>query len=220
MHIDIITTLPPMFTGPLTESIVKRASEKGIVHIRIHDLRNWTSDKHRTTDDHPYGGGPGMVMMVEPIHKALQELNAEKGAPRQLIVLTSAKGGLFVQQTAQKWSAQLDRLVIICGHYEGVDERVAKYLVDEEVRIGNFIVTGGELPAAVMVDAVVRLLPGALGDETSIQDESHAIPGYMEYPQYTRPENYQSWEVPKILLGGNHKDIATWRKEQSSKTTD
>lgn len=219
MHIDIITTLPSMFTGPLTKSIMKRAAEKGIVHIRVHDLRNWTSDKHRTTDDHPYGGGPGMVMMIEPIHKALQELHVKKGTPKQRIILTSAKGTLFTQQIAQTWSKELDRLVIICGHYEGVDERVGQNLVDEEVRIGNFVVTGGELPAALMVDAVVRLLPGALGDNASTHDESHNIPGYMEYPQYTRPENFQGWTVPGVLLGGNHRDISEWRKEQSSKTT-
>lgn len=160
-----------------------------------------------------------MVMMIEPLYKALQELHAKKGTAKQRIILTSAKGTLFTQQVAQTWSADIDRLVIICGHYEGVDERVAQNLVDEEVRIGNFVVTGGELPAAVMVDAVVRLLPGALGDDTSTRDESHNTPGYMEYPQYTRPENFQGWTVPNVLLGGNHKDISEWRKEQSSKTT-
>lgn len=213
MTIDILTTLPALVTGPLTESILKRAQEKGIVAINIHDLRHWTSDKHRTTDDHPYGGGPGMVMMVEPIDLALQALHAKKGTPRELIVVTSAKGALFTQHTAQQWSTQLERLVFICGHYEGIDERVVRYLADQEVRIGNFVLTGGELAAAVMIDAVVRLLPGVLGDDESSKDESFSSEHTLEYPQYTRPESYNGWEVPKVLLQGNHKLIEGWKKE-------
>lgn len=212
MQIDILTTLPLMFSGPLTESILKRAQDKKLVEIRVHDLRRWTKDKHKTTDDHPYGGGPGMVMMIEPIDQGLQTLKAKKGTANECIILTSAKGGVFTQQIAQTWSTSLQRLVIICGHYEGVDERVAQHLVDQEVRIGNYVLTGGELPAMVMIDSIVRLIPGVLGDNESVKDESHTTPGYMEYPQYTRPENYNGWEVPKVLLGGNHKTIEEWRK--------
>lgn len=214
MQIDVITTLPAMFTGPISESILKRAVDRNIVEIKIHDLRRWTTDDHRTTDDHPYGGGPGMMMMVEPIDVALQALGVKKGTPKQKIVLTSAKGTLFTQQIAQSWK-ELDRIVFICGHYEGVDERVALNLVDEELRIGDYVLTGGELAAMVMTDAVVRLLPGVLGDDESSLNESHNTPGYLEYPQYTRPENYNGWEVPKVLLSGNHKAIEDWRKTQS-----
>ncbi len=215
MQIDVITTLPSMFVGPLNESILKRAQDRNIVQIKVHDLRQWTSDKHRSTDDHPYGGGPGMIMMVEPIDLALKALNAKKGTPKQKIILTSAKGLLFTQQVAQHWSSELDRIVFICGHYEGVDERVALNLADEEMRIGDYVLTGGELASMVMTDAVVRLLPGVLGDDESSINESHKTPGYVEYPQFTRPENYKSWEVPKVLLGGNHKAIENWRKTQS-----
>lgn len=205
-----------MLTGPLTESILKRAQDNNLVKIVVHDLRQWTTDKHRTTDDHPYGGGPGMVMMIEPIDKALQAIGAKKGTPKQKIILTSAKGKRFTQQIAQSYSVDLERIVFICGHYEGVDERVALHLVDEELRIGDFVLTGGELAAAVMTDAIVRLLPGALGDNESIQDESHVEPGYLEYPQFTRPETYNTWDVPQILLEGNHKLIHEWRKQQAS----
>lgn len=212
MHIDVITTLPAMFTGPLSESILKRAVDRNIMEIKIHDLRQWTTDKHRTTDDYPYGGGPGMIMIVEPIDVALKALGAKKNTPKQKIVLTSAKGTLFTQQIAQSWSKELDRIVFICGHYEGIDERVALNLVDEEMRIGNYVLTGGELASMVMTDAVVRLLPGVLGDDESSTNESHKTPGYFEYPQFTRPEHYKGWEVPKVLLGGNHKAIEDWRK--------
>jgi len=215
MQIDIITTLPSMFVGPLSESILKRAQDRNIVQINVHDLRQWSSDKHRTTDGHPYGGGPGMVMMVEPIDKALQALGAKKSTPNQKIILTSAKGMLFTQNTAATWSSTINRIVFICGHYEGVDERVATHLVDEEIRIGDYVLTGGELAAAVMIDAVVRLLPGVLGDSESNKDESHKTPGYFEYPQYTRPENYKGWEVPKVLVEGNHKAIADWKNTRS-----
>jgi tRNA (guanine37-N1)-methyltransferase len=212
MQIDILTTFPSMFSGFFGESIIKRAQEKGAIQIKIHDLRNWTKDKHRSTDDRPYGGGPGALMMIEPIDLALMEIGAKKGTAGEKIILTSAKGAPFVQKTAQDWSKALKRLIIICGHYEGVDERVALHLVDEEVRIGNYVLTGGELPAAVMVDAVVRLLPRVLGDDTSSVVESHSEKGYFEYPQFTRPENYKGWEVPRVLLNGNHKEIEEWRK--------
>lgn len=154
-----------------------------------------------------------MVMMVEPIDLALQALKAKKGTPKQKIIVTSAKGTLFTQQTARTWAQDLDRIVFICGHYEGIDERVTQYLADEEVRIGNYVLTGGELATAVMTDAVVRLLPGVLGDDASSVDESHSTEHILEYPQFTRPENYKDYEVPKVLLQGNHKLIEDWKKE-------
>jgi tRNA (guanine37-N1)-methyltransferase len=153
-----------------------------------------------------------MVMMVEPIDRALQALGVKKGTPGELIILTSAKGDVFTQQTAQAWSKDIKRIVFICGHYEGVDERVAKHLVDFEVRIGDYVLTGGELATSVMTDAVVRLLPGVLGDDMSSVEESHKFPGYLEHAQYTRPENYNGWEVPKVLVGGNHKAIEEWKQ--------
>jgi len=220
MQIDILTTFPEMFAGPFDFSIMKRAQEKGLVKIRIHNLREWTSDNHRSTDDSPFGGGPGMVMMVEPIDKALEAINAKKHTPKQKIILTSAKGELFTQQVAKNYSEQLERMTIICGHYEGVDERVARYLVDEEVRIGNFVITGGELAAMIMVDSTVRLLPGVLGDDESIVSESHTIPGILEYPQYTRPQEYKWWKVPEVLLHGNHADIVKWREQMSKEVED
>jgi len=215
MQIDILTTLPSMFTGPLTESILARAQKKGLVSVSVHDLRQWTTDAHKTTDDRPYGGGPGMVMMIEPIDTALKALHAKKGTPRELIILTSAKGELYTQSTAKAY-VQYKRLVFICGHYEGVDERVAQLLVDKEVRIGDYVLTGGEIPTMVMVDSIVRLLPGALGDDESVKEESHSSPGYFEYPQYTRPEEYKGMKVPEVLLSGNHANISTWRKQSST----
>ena len=218
MQIDILTTFPEMFVGPFDSSMVKRAQEKGLVKIRLHNLRDWTSDNHRSTDDHPFGGGPGMVMMIEPIDKALESIHAHKNTPRQQIILTSAKGSLFTQQSAQSMSKELDRVIFICGHYEGVDERVALYLVDEEMRIGNFVLTGGELASMVMTDSIVRLIPGVLGDEQSIITESHSEEGYLEFPQYTRPQTYKTWEVPNVLLKGNHKEIEDWREKMSKRT--
>lgn len=199
-----------MFTGPLTESILKRAQSQNIVNIRVHDLRQWTTDPHHTTDDRPYGGGPGMVMLIEPIDKALQELKT----PSSKIILTAASGTTFTQSMAQQFS-KLNHLIIIAGHYEGVDQRVADHLVDESISIGDFVLTGGELPAMVMVDAITRLLPGVLGDPQSVVDESHSRPGYKEYPHYTRPESYKGWTVPKVLLSGDHAAIAKWRQDHS-----
>jgi tRNA (guanine37-N1)-methyltransferase len=208
MTIDILTIFPHMFTGPLTESIIKRAQASGIIKINIHDLRKWSVDIHHTTDDRPYGGGPGMVMLVEPIDKALNDLRQDKTK----IILTAASGKKFNQQIANKYS-KLDHLIIIAGHYEGVDQRVEDNLVDESISIGDYVLTGGELPAMVITDAITRLLPEAVGDPESIIDESHSQLGYKEYPHYTRPENYNGWEVPKVLLSGNHAAIAAWRKQ-------
>jgi len=210
MTITILTLFPDFFIGPLSESILKRAQAKNLVQIKIVNLRDYATDQHQTTDDRPFGGGPGMVMKVEPIAKALAEIKV-----KSKVVLTSAKGTLFTQQRAQDYS-QLNDLVIICGHYEGVDERVAEHLVDEEIRIGDYVLTGGEAAAAVITDAVTRLIPGVLGNEVSNQGESHSQPGVMSYPQYTRPEVYNGWEVPPVLLTGDHAAIKKWREEQKN----
>lgn len=210
MTIDILTIFPNMFTGPLSESILKRAQSNGQVSIRVHDLRQWTTDSHHTTDDRPYGGGPGMVMLVEPIDKALKQLMAGNSGVKT--ILTSAAGRTFSQQKAIELS-QLDHLIIIAGHYEGVDQRVEDNLIDESISIGDYVLTGGEIPAMVITDAIVRLIPGVLGDPESIVDESHSQPGYKEYPHYTRPEDYHGWKVPDVLLSGNHAAIAKWRKQ-------
>lgn len=208
-----------MFKGPFNESIIKRALDQGLVTIKVHDLRQWSVDAHHSVDDQPYGGGPGMVMLVEPIDRALIDLN-QSSVIRTLsskIVLTSAKGKLFDQQKAQALS-KFDRLVFIAGHYEGVDQRVADHLVDEQLSIGNYVLTGGELPVMVMIDSIARLLPGVLGEPDSLTEESHNQPGYLEYPHYTRPEVYQGWSVPKVLLSGHHAQIQKWRQEKSKHT--
>jgi tRNA (guanine37-N1)-methyltransferase len=215
MTISILSLFPQMFTGPLSESIVKRAVEKKIVEIDLLNIRDFTEDKHHTTDLPPYGGGPGMVMMVEPIAKALERCKEQKTVSNETrkVVLLSAKGTLFSQKKAQEF-AKLDHLILICGHYEGVDERVAENLIDEEIRIGDYVLTGGELPAMVIADSVIRLQPGVLGDDTSSHDESHSEEGILEYPQYTRPADYNGWKVPDVLLGGHHAEIEKWREEQ------
>lgn len=224
MKITILTTFPGYFSGPMTESIIKRAQDQGLhgektpLTLQIINLREYTTDSHHTTDDRPYGGGAGMVMKVEPIYRALEQNNFLEKKDGRKVVLTSAKGRLFTQQVAQEYS-QLDELVILCGHYEGVDQRVADHLVDEEVRIGDYVLTGGEPAAVAMVDAVTRLLPGVLGNEDSSVYESHHEPGYLEHPQYTRPEEFMGWKVPSILLQGDHKKIEEWKKENSSLIT-
>lgn len=213
MQVNLLSLFPEYFISPLAESILKRAQSADAVKIKNLDLRDFTHDAHRTTDDRPFGGGPGMVMMVAPIAEALTSLGLTKGQPNKLIVLTSAKGEMFTQTEAKNWS-NLTELTIICGHYEGVDERVALNLVDIEIRIGDYVLTGGEPAALVMLDAVTRLLPGVLGNELSNQNESHAIPGQLGFSQYTRPENYQGLSVPKILLSGDHLKIQSWRDQQ------
>ncbi len=217
MKISILSLFPQMFTGPLSESIVKRAIEKEKVSIDLINIRDFAEDKHHTTDQHPYGGGPGMVMMVEPIAKAIETtVDRLQTTVKRKIVLLSAKGALFTQAKAQEY-ANLDELILICGHYEGVDERVAEHLIDDEIRIGDYVLTGGEIPAMVITDSVVRLLPGVLGDDASSHDESHSEIGVLEYPQYTRPEDYNGWKVPIVLLSGNHAEIEKWRTEQKKK---
>lgn len=215
MHIDIITLFPTMFDSLTTVSILKRALDRGLFSLNIHDLRQWTKGIHKQADDRPFGGGPGMVMMVEPIHKAVTSLKKQSGSQVVRTILMSAKGSRYSQEKAYSLS-KLDHLILICGHYEGVDERVALHIADEEISIGDFVLTGGEIPAMTITDSVVRLIPGVLGDDNSIIEESHSQPGYLEYPQYTRPENYNGWTVPSVLLSGNHSQIQSWRHDQTS----
>ena len=210
MKIDIITLFPEMFKGPFEESIIKRAQEKELVEINIHNLRDWATDKHKTLDDKPYGGGGGMVLMVEPIYKALKDLKTKNSK----VVLLTPQGKVFNQKKAQQLS-KLKHLILIAGHYEGFDERIREHLIDEEISIGNYVLTGGELPAMVVIDSIVRLIPGVLGTEESLIDETHTKPGYTKYPVYTRPENFRGWKVPETLLSGNHKEIEKWRKKKT-----
>ncbi|MBI4138674.1 tRNA (guanosine(37)-N1)-methyltransferase TrmD [Candidatus Uhrbacteria bacterium] len=219
LTIDVLTIFPEMIPGYADASLLGRAQRAGILKITTHDLRTWTHDRHKTVDDRPYGGGPGMVMKVAPFHEALiaLKLRTKKGTKtaagkKARVILSSAKGKPFTQAAAKRL-AKYDRLVFLCGRYEGVDERVAKKLVDEEISIGPYVLTGGELPALVMIDAIARLRPGVVGKEASLREESHATPGELEYPQYTRPESYLGWKVPKQLLTGHHADIAAWRKK-------
>ena len=209
MKIDILTLFPKMFEGPFRESIIKRAQEKGLTEINIHDLRKWGLDDRRTVDDRPYGGGPGMIMRVDVVTNALKNIRTEEHKNSKVILL-DATGEKFTQQKALQLS-KLEHLILIAGHYEGVDHRIHEHLVDEVLSIGDYVLTGGELPAMVLVDSIVRLIPGVVGKEESIIEESHSKPGYIEYPQYTRPEEYKGWKVPEVLLSGNHKEIKKWR---------
>jgi tRNA (guanine37-N1)-methyltransferase len=223
LRVVILTIFPEMFTGYLASSILGRARAKNLLDVRVYQLRDWTHDKRRTLDDKPFGGGPGMVMKVEPFHEALVALklrtkNGAKtaAAKKTRVILTSAKGRIFTQADAKRL-AKYDRLVFLCGRYEGVDERVALKLADEELSIGRYVLTGGELPALVMLDAAARLRPGVLGQEASLDEESWSDGETVEYPQYTRPEDYHGWKVPPVLLSGDHAKIAEWRKRKSKK---
>jgi tRNA (guanine37-N1)-methyltransferase len=213
MEIDILTLFPRIFEGPLDESILKRARERGLVQVRIHNLRDYTHDKHHVVDDKPYGGGPGMLMKPEPIFEAVETLRRADTC----IVLMTPQGQSLTQQRAQAF-AQKPHLLILCGHYEGVDERVREALVHEEVSIGDYVLTNGALAAAVLVDAVVRLVPGVLGDDESAQQDSFSG-GLLEGPQYTRPPEFRGMRVPEVLLSGDHGAVAVWRAEQSRKRT-
>lgn len=193
------------------------------MEIKVHNLRDYTTDKHKKVDDTPYGGGAGMVMQVQPIYSAIEALKSEiqnnKQEEKTRTILFSAKGKRFTEEDARRL-AEYDRLIMVCGRYEGVDERVAEHVVDEELSIGDYVLTGGEIPVMVVVDSVTRLLPGALGNEQSAITESHAEEGYLEHPQYTKPEEFEGWKVPEILLSGNHGEIEKWRKEKSIKRID
>jgi tRNA (guanine37-N1)-methyltransferase len=244
VRFDLITIFPEFFTGPLDHGIVRRAREAGIAQIHVQDLREFTKDRHKTVDDRPFGGGEGMVLKPEPLFDAVEKLlgqsmgdSTQKAAlpTGAAVVLLSAAGQLFTQETARRL-ARLERIVLLCGRYEGVDERVAEHLATEEISIGDYVLSGGELPAAIVLDAVTRLLPGALGNEASTENESfsrHAEPLdppgrhsplatrhlLLDYPHYTRPAEFRGWKVPEVLIGGNHAEVAKWRAQQAAEKT-
>jgi tRNA (guanine37-N1)-methyltransferase len=214
VHVDILTLFPQMFQGMFDSGIMKRASEQKLVSIGVHNIRDYTHDKHHTADDYPYGGGAGMVLKPEPIFEAVESIEREAETP---IILLSPQGRLFCQQVAQEL-ASYNQLILICGHYEGVDERVREHLASDEISIGDYVLSGGELAAMVVIDGVFRLVPGVLGSEASPLDDSH-VGGMLEYPQYTRPASYRGWPVPEVLLSGNHAQIDSWRREQAIRRT-
>jgi len=247
MRFDLITIFPEFFSGPLDHGIVRRAREANLVQIHVQDLREFTHDRHRTVDDRPFGGGEGMVLKPDPLFAAVESLlghgvgDAAQPVPRDpktAIILLSAAGKLFTQETARRY-AQLDRIIFICGRYEGVDERVAEHLATEELSIGDYVLSGGELPAAMILDAVTRLLPGALGNEASSLNESFSAPAdpaaadavgarpavpsapglLLDFPHYTRPAEFRGWSVPEILIGGNHAEVAKWRRAAALEKT-
>jgi len=213
MKIEIVTLFPEICRAPLSESIMKRAQEKGILELHTRNLRDWTTDKHHVVDDAPFGGGQGMVMKPEPIFAAVEELKSRVENLKSKIILMSPAGRRLDQELAKQLS-QEPHLIIICGHYEGVDHRVIEHLIDLEISIGDYVLTNGAIAAVVLVDAIVRLLPGALGHEQSATDDSFSD-GLLEAPQYTRPAEFRGWKVPEVLLSGNHAEIARWRKEQA-----
>ena len=214
VKIDVLTLFPAMFAGPLDESIIKRARETGLVDLKIHNLRDYAHDRHKTVDDRPFGGGPGMLLKPEPIFEAVETLARENTR----VILLSPSGRRFNQSIAGDL-ARRDDLLLIVGHYEGFDERVRERLADDELSIGDYVLTNGALPAMVIIDAVVRLLPGVLGDEESATEESFSH-GLLEYPQYTRPAEFRGMKVPEVLLSGNHAEIANWRAEQARLRTE
>ncbi|MDD5126698.1 MAG: tRNA (guanosine(37)-N1)-methyltransferase TrmD [Dehalococcoidales bacterium] len=218
MRIDVLTLFPDMFRAVFGVSIYQRAMDNGLVQINLHNIRDYTHDRHHTVDDTPYGGGPGMVMKPEPIFEAVEAVKAQSEASSDVpVILLTPQGRLFDQKIAGELS-QYPHLIIICGHYEGVDERVAEHMATDRLSIGDYVLTGGELPAMVVIDAVVRLVPGVLGSSESPVSESH-MDGLLEYPQYTRPSDFRGWMVPDILLSGDHARIARWRQEQSLRRT-
>jgi len=219
MKYHIITIFPEIFSSYFSHSIIARAQKNKLIEIQVHDLRKWAKDKHKTVDDTPYGGGAGMILKIEPLYKALKELAPRKKKTRK-IILTSAKGRTFKQDVAKSYAENLKEIIIICGRYEGVDERIKEY-IDEELSIGNYVLTGGEVPAMAIVDATMRLLPKVLGNEESILSESHNKPGILEYPQYSKPQDFKTKKnnlsVPKVLLSGNHEEIKKWRQKHQTK---
>jgi tRNA (guanine37-N1)-methyltransferase len=218
VKVDVLTTFPEMLAPVLGASILKRAQEAGILTVTVHDLRRWTTDKHQTTDDYPYGGGVGMVMKPDPFFAAVEELRCppDKDCAEEVILLTP-QGQLLTQALARELSAK-NHLILLCGHYEGVDERVREHLATRELSIGDYVLTGGELPAMVVIDAVTRLLPGALGAEQGAESDSFAE-GLLEYPQYTRPAGFRGWAVPEVLLSGHHEQVRRWRRKESLRRT-
>ena len=221
MIFHVLTIFPDFFAGPFEHGVIQRARASGAVEIRIHNLRDWTHDRHKTVDDRPFGGGEGMVLKPEPLFAAVESIWPEH-TPERKVVLLSAQGRLFDQALAERWSSCAE-LLFICGRYEGVDERVAEHLADEEISIGDYVLSGGELAAAVAIDVIARLQPGVLGNESSRVFESFSggghAPGVLDCPQYTRPAEFRGWKVPEVLLGGNHAGIREWRKRAALEKT-
>jgi tRNA (guanine37-N1)-methyltransferase len=217
MKIHIVTTFPKFFESPLDESMMKRARQREVVQIHVHDLRDFTTDKHRSVDDYPYGGGPGMIMKPEPFFACVEHIRAAHDLAAARVILLSPQGETFSQKKANEL-AQAPALIFLCGHYKGIDERVHQYLATEELSIGDYVLTGGELPALVVIDAVVRLMPGVLGDLDSAVGDSFQT-GMLDYPHYTRPEEFRGWRVPEVLMSGHHARIAQWRREQAEART-
>jgi tRNA (guanine37-N1)-methyltransferase len=213
----IVTIFPEFFRGPFEHGVIQKAREAGLIEIHVHDLRTWTYDRHRTVDDRPFGGGEGMLLKAGPIFEAVEAIWPDRGE-RSKVILLSAQGKKFDQAKAREFSESKE-LLLICGRYEGVDERVAEHLADEELSIGDYVLSGGELAAAVVVDAVARLQAGVLGNETSSIDESFSEEGLLDWPQYTRPAEFRGWKVPEVLIGGNHEEIRKWRKSAAREKT-
>ncbi len=220
MVFHVVTIFPEFFHGPFDHGVVARAQADKLLEIQVHDLRNWTCDRHRTVDDRPFGGGEGMLLKAQPLFEAVETILPDR-TRSQKVVLLSAQGRRFTQSIAQEF-AGLDDLMVLCGRYEGVDERVAEHLADEEISVGDFVLSGGELAAAVIVDTVARLLPGVLGNEHSARNESFSAEneGLLDCPQYTRPAEFRGWKVPEVLLGGNHEEIKRWRRTASREKTE
>ncbi|MFQ5673743.1 MAG: tRNA (guanosine(37)-N1)-methyltransferase TrmD [Nitrospinales bacterium] len=215
LRFDIISIFPGLFDPLLNESILKRARDRGIVEVQAHNLRDYSLDKHKKVDDYPFGGGPGMVMGVEPIARAIESV--KRGQPGAHTILLSPRGERFDQEKARRL-AQRNAIILVCGRYEGVDERVGRFFVDEEISIGDYVLSGGEIPAMVLLEAVSRLVPGVLGDETSALEESFSSP-LLEYPQYTRPRDFRGYKAPDVLVSGDHRKIRDWQREQALKKT-
>ena len=222
MIFHVLTIFPEFFEGPFAHGVVKRGKDAGLLDIRIHNLRDWTHDRHKTVDDRPFGGGEGMVMKCQPLFDAVESIWPERGARRKAILL-SAQGRIFDQAMANRLREAADEILLICGRYEGVDERVAEHLADDEVSIGNYVLSGGELPAAIVIDAVARLLPGVLGNETSaafdsFQESGHGE-GLLDCPHWTRPADFRGWKAPDVLLNGNHEEIRKFRRKAAREKT-
>jgi len=215
---DVLTIFPDIVNSYLSASILGRAQAKKFIEVHSWDIRQFTTDKHRTVDDTPYGGGAGMVMKIEPIDLVLQEIGKSVDRSQQHIIVLSARGKKFTQAKARQLAAAPDNITLICGRYEGIDQRVVDHLADEELSVGDYVLAGGELPALIVIEAIARLQPNVLGNPESLSEESHAKEGTIEYPQYTKPDNYKGWQVPDILLSGNHKAINEWRQEQSRRS--